>query len=140
MKNFLLLTALVFAACDLRPNQNAEEPTELRTLSESLAHPDVARLTAHLSIGAGRLFVSGGADQLMEADFEYNRASWKPEIDFEQTGDRGQLTIGQPGLADNFDLDLSDDQRNEWYVRLSNDVPLVLECEWVVLRWRKQIS
>ncbi len=80
-------------------------------------------------MGAGTLLVTGGADQLMEADFEYNRESWRPEISFEQNDSRGNLFIEQPDLTDDLNINLGDDQRNEWRIRLSDQVLLDLECE-----------
>ena len=65
----------------------------------------------------------------MEADFEYNRESWRPEISFEQNGSQGDLSIEQPDLTDNLDINLGDNQRNVWRIRLNDDVQLDLECE-----------
>lgn len=85
-------------------------------------------MTTRLSMGAGKLVVSGGSEQLMEADFEYNQESWKPEISFDRQGTEGELSIDQPDLADGFDLNIGDNQRNEWRIRLNNDVSQELEC------------
>ena len=125
-----LALALATTACNIRTNTNQEEPAgELRTLSESLSPDGVERVTARLSIGAGRLLVTGGTSELMEADFEYNRESWRPEISFEQDGSAGDLLVKQPGLTGDFDINLGDNQRNEWRIRLNDRVPIDLECE-----------
>ena len=87
------------------------------------------RVTTRLSLGAGKLTVTGGADPLMEADFEYNQENWRPDVRFEQQGTTGELTIDQPDLTDGFDLDLGDNQRSEWRIRLNDDVPQIIECK-----------
>ena len=126
--SFLILIE-INTACDLRTNDNREEPTELRTLTETLSRNDIESVTTRLSIGAGKLLVTGGADQLLEADFEYSHESWKPEINLEHDGSGGELSVKQPGLTDNFDINLGNDQRNEWRIRLNDNVQQTLECK-----------
>lgn len=128
---YVLVVAGITAACDLRTNRSNQEesPGELRTLSESLSPEGVESVTARLSMGAGKLLVTGGAHSLMEADFEYNYESWRPEISFEQNGSQGDLSIEQPNLTDNLDINLGDNQRNEWRIRLNDQVPLDLKCK-----------
>lgn len=124
-----LLTLLGGAtACNIRPNNAQEEPTELRTLTETVARNNVDHLTTRISIGAGKLLVTAGADKLMEADFEYTQESWKPDIDFQSSGSEGELSIDQPGLTDDFDFNFGDKQRNEWRIRLNDEVSQTLEC------------
>ncbi len=118
----------ITTACSIRSDSNQEETTELRTLTETVARNNVDHLTTHISIGAGKLLVTGGADHLMEADFEYNQESWKPEIDFQSSGTEGQLSIDQSGLTDDFDFNFGDNQRNEWSIRLNDEVSQTLEC------------
>ena len=125
---FPLALLVAVTACGIRAGNDQEEPTELRTLTETVARNDVDDLTTQITIGVGKLLVTAGADQLMEADFEYNQESWKPEIDFQSSGDKGQLSISQPDLADDFNFNFRDKQRNEWRIRLNDDVLQTLEC------------
>ena len=81
---------------------------------------DAKSVTAHLTMGAGELKVSGAADALMEADFSYNVADWKPQIDYEVSGEKGELTVKQ-GSGD--DGRLGGGARNEWNLRFNDDVP-----------------
>ena len=118
----------IAAACNIRPDNAQEEPTELRTLTETVARNNVDHLTTRISIGAGKLLVTAGADELIEADFEYNQESWKPEINFQANGTEGQLSIDQPSLTDDFDFNLGGKQRNEWSIRLNDEVSQTLEC------------
>jgi hypothetical protein len=81
---------------------------------------DAKSVTAHLTVGAGELKMSGAADALMEADFSYNVADWKPQIDYEVSGEKGELTVKQ-GSGD--DGRLGGGARNEWNLRFNDDVP-----------------
>jgi hypothetical protein len=72
-----------------------------------------------IDLGAGELNVAGGADELMEADFTYNVAALKPDVEF-----RGRnLTIRQPEVDIASFADLPD-YRYEWDLRFNDDVPM----------------
>jgi hypothetical protein len=43
---------------------------------------DARSVGADLRMGAGELNVTGGTDALMEADFAYNVADWKPHVSY----------------------------------------------------------
>lgn len=77
-----------------------------------------------IEMGAGKLLVAGGAEQLMEADFIYNVASLEPEI---RIGN-GRLSILNPetrvSFSSLFDLD---DYRNDWDLRFNDDIPMDLD-------------
>jgi hypothetical protein len=75
---------------------------------------------------AGELNVTGGADALMEADVSYNVADWKPEIDYDVSGDTGELSVEQ-GRSKG--VPLGGDARNEWDVRFNDAVPTDLLVE-----------
>ena len=76
-------------------------------------------MRVEIDMGAGELKVAGGADELMEADFTYNVAALKPEVEF-----RGRnLTIRQPEVDIASFADLPD-YRYEWDLRFNDDVPL----------------
>lgn len=130
MKPFSLFVGLgvLFSAASCQLRTDREVSSEVHTQTETLPRNGVDRLTARLSIGVGKLMVTGGADQLMEADFEYHQESWKPEISFEGQNSEGDLSIKQPGLTDDLDFDLDNNQRNEWRIRLNDDVQYDLEC------------
>lgn len=78
-------------------------------------------VNAEIEFGAGRLEMSGGATKLMDADFEYNMPSLKPEVRYDETGFRGRLRLHQPTVAK-----FGGKSENRWNVRLNNDVPLDL--------------
>lgn len=120
---------LITTACQVRSDRSDEASDETHTYSETLSQSEVERVTTRLSMGAGRLIVTGGADQLLEADFEYNQDSWKPEISFEERKGEGDILVEQPDFTDDLDIDLDDDQRNEWRIRLNDKVEQVLVCK-----------
>ena len=78
---------------------------------------------AELRMGAGELNLTGGAEALMEADFTYNVADGKPEVnyDIERRRRRAYREAGKRrGVR------FGGDARNEWDLRLNDGVPLDL--------------
>ena len=82
--------------------------------SHSSGRPAGSFRATDLEIGAGELNLTGGADRLMEADFAYNVADWKPEVNYEVSGDTGDLSV-QQGRGDG--PTITGDARNEWNIR-----------------------
>jgi predicted membrane protein len=76
-----------------------------------------------LQMGAGRVTLSGGASNLMNAAFTYNVIAWKPIVDYVVNGDEGRLLVRQPsGTYQAF----SGSYRNDWDIRLSRTTPVDL--------------
>jgi hypothetical protein len=99
------------------------EVGELQTESRSVEPQNADSVRANLRIALGKLNVGGGADSLMEADFAYNVAAWRPDVNYEVVGDTGELTVHQQGLREGIP---TRDVRNEWDLRLSEDLPVDL--------------
>jgi N-terminal domain of toast_rack, DUF2154/Cell wall-active antibiotics response 4TMS YvqF len=102
------------------------EVGELRTQTRSVDAEDAESVRANLRIALGELNVSGGADELMEADFAYNVAAWEPRVNYELGGDTGELNVEQQGLGEGIP---NRDVRNEWDLRLNDDVPMDLAVQ-----------
>jgi len=85
----------------------------------------VERMRVNLELHAGELHVDGGAHQLMEADFTYNVAAWKPQVRFDKSGFRSTLSVKQGGASASMGS-----TKNEWRLRLSNQIPtdFSLQC------------
>jgi hypothetical protein len=81
---------------------------------------------ANLRMGAGELKVTGEADALMEADFSYNVADWKPKVNYDVSGDTGELSVEQGSGGG---VPLGGGARNEWDLRLNDEVPTDLVVE-----------
>lgn len=85
----------------------------------------VERVRVNLELHAGELRVDGGAKQLMEGDFTYNVASWKPEVRFDRSGFRSTLSVKQGGSSATMGS-----TKNEWRLRLNDGIPtdFSLQC------------
>ena len=123
----LLVLLLLTTGCNSEVGDTQRE-------SQSVELGDVDAVRVELTMSAGKLELSGGADHLIEGDFIYNVAEWKPELDYQQADRQGRLVIDQTPIS----LDTSDiwqmilqgtlfqDFRNEWQVKLTDTVPLAL--------------
>lgn len=98
-------------------------PTFHETPSVELGSAKV--VDAEIRMAVGSLAVSGGAAKLMEGDFMYRPASWKPEISYSVEGTAGTLRVDQPDVKDVFPGSV----RNEWNIRLNRDVPMDLSVK-----------
>jgi hypothetical protein len=114
------LAAVFLASC------GTEGIGDLRRESRSVDLDNAQSVRAELKMGAGELNLTGGADALMEGDFAYNVADWKPEVNYDVTGDAGELSVDQ-GSGE--DIPVGGDARNEWDLRLNDDVPIDLNAE-----------
>jgi hypothetical protein len=94
-------------------------PVQRESRSVELDQTELARVG--LKMSAGTLKVKGGSSKLVEADFTYNVAAWKPEVRYNNTGARGDLTIEQPVDGGHFG-----DVTYIWDLRLNDQVPLDL--------------
>ncbi|HSM56767.1 MAG TPA: toast rack family protein [Candidatus Sulfomarinibacteraceae bacterium] len=100
---------------------------DVQTKTESVAREDAAEVDVRINMGAGRLQLGGGADGLMTGEFTYNVERWEPEVAYEVRGDIGYLNIEQPAM-DTGTFGIPDSAvRNEWDLRLAEDVPMNLE-------------
>jgi hypothetical protein len=107
--------ALLLAACG--PRDMVGE-TRRETHSIPLDNSELTRVNVNMH--AGELRIAGGAGQLMDAEFTYNVASWKPQVEHRSTGTRGDLDVIQPPGVH---LAVPDGQ-NRWDLRL-NDGALI---------------
>jgi hypothetical protein len=99
----------------------------LRSESVTVDREDVSQARVNLSMGAGDLTVGrASTDALMEADFTYNVAAWRPEVDYTVSGDEGRLTVRQPNTDQ---ITIRSSTRYQWGIRLSDAVPIDLRIE-----------
>src|SRR5918995_2543284 len=112
-------TALLAEACGVK------QVGDLQRQSRSVDVEQARSVRADLRMGAGELNLTGGADRLMEADFFYNVADWKPEVDYEVSGDTGELNVKQDIIAG---VPVSE-ARNEWDIHFNDEVPTNLSVQ-----------
>ena len=111
--------ALFMGACGTQRG-GIQQVGEMQRESRSIQAEDARSVRANLKMGAGELNLTGGADQLMEADFSYNVADWKPRVDYDVSGETGELDVRQGSGGG---VNLGGDARNEWDIRLNDEVP-----------------
>ena len=96
---------------------------KLQVESESVELGGAESVRVEVRMGLGKLKVEGGADELMNAEFTYNVAEWKPEVKYRVSGGQGYLTVQQPSEVEDIPVG---EVRYEWDLRFNNDVPLNL--------------
>jgi N-terminal domain of toast_rack, DUF2154 len=121
----LLLVAAVAVAVFLGACQT-QQVGEMQRESRSIQPENAQSVRTNVRMGAGELNVTGGADALMEADFSYNVADWKPQVDYDVSGDTGELTMEQESGEG---IPLGGNARNEWDIRFNDEVPTDLVVE-----------
>jgi len=99
------------------------EVGELQRERRVIERGDADELRANIRLGAGNLQIEGGATDLLEAEFVYNVAEWKPEIEYAAE----RLTVKQPPSKK---LPFDEDVRYEWDLRFNDDVPLDLRVNF----------
>lgn len=116
----VLCAAVLLAGCGYGPGVGA-----LRSASQSVELDDAESVRAEILFGAGNLQVAGGTEKLLEADFAYNVAELKPEVRYSD----GTLVVRQPEVRGLPDLRGISNFRNEWDLRLYDDVPMELTVD-----------
>ncbi len=112
-------TAVFAGACGTQRG-GTQQVGEMQRQSQSIQAQNAQSVRANLKMGAGELNVSGGADRLMEAEFSYNVANWKPKVNYEVSGETGELIVRQGSGGG---VRLGGDARNEWDIRFNDEVP-----------------
>jgi hypothetical protein len=112
-----LLVAPLLAACG-----SGGRVGELRTESQSVELGDADSVRVEIEMGAGDLVLTGGAQDLLEADFTYNVDKLQPSVEYAD----GRLVVRQPEIGGLPALQGITDFRNEWDLRLNDQVPMAL--------------
>jgi len=104
---------LAMAGCHMDTDHRGGS-SEVEARSVPLGDAKEADIEIH--IGAGEIRLGGGAKELLDADFTYERARQKPEIDYHINSGRGKLSVR-----------LAEGGRTD--IRLKDDVPMTLEVK-----------
>jgi N-terminal domain of toast_rack, DUF2154 len=126
MNRFLLVLVAAVAVAMLGGACQSQAVGEMQRDSQKVQPENAQSVRAHLKIGAGELNVSGGADALMEAEFAYNVADWKPDVSYDVSGDTGELSVEQ---GSGQDVRPGGEARNEWDVLFSDELPTDLRVQ-----------
>jgi N-terminal domain of toast_rack, DUF2154 len=91
----------------------------------SIERGDADRANVELNMGAGEMNVRGGAEKLMEGDFEYNVDDWKPIVKSDMNGSHATVTIRQPE-----GVHAGGNKRYTWNLQLNNSalLDLAINC------------
>jgi hypothetical protein len=111
----LAFAVAVLSGCDFNPDHTG--PVEHATQSVELDKSEMVRV--ELKMGAGELHVQGGSPKLMDGDFTYNVASWKPLVHYDSSSFRGKLLVEQPVSSHG-----RSNVTYKWDVRLNDGMPL----------------
>lgn len=98
-----------------------------RTETESVELGGAETVNAEIVMGVGRLDISGGASNLMDATFTYNVDQWKPEVSYDVSGSIGELTVRQPEANIGETGIPESNVEYEWELELNEDVPMDLD-------------
>lgn len=99
---------------------------DLQTKSQTIELDDADSVNVEIEMGAGKLDLSGGASELLEASFIYNVEELNPRATYSngrlEVKDSG-VSIGVASLADLADY------RCEWVLKLNEDVPMEMKID-----------
>ena len=126
IKRFVLLFVAAVAMALFGEACQSQDVGEMRHESRTIQPENAQSVRANLKMGAGELQVVGAADALMEADFSYNVADWKPKVSYEVAGEAGELSVRQGSGGG---VRLGGDARNEWNLRFNDEVPIDLRVQ-----------
>ena len=112
---------LALGGCNVQVTHRGPEQHESRSIDLDKSE----RVRVELKMGGGELNVRGGAAKLLEADFTYNVAEWKPDVRYRAEGSAGDLVIEQHASTK-----ISNQTKNRWDLRLNDTVPMDLRVEF----------
>src|SRR5215217_8926259 len=90
-------TVVLAGACSTQGGGTQQEVGKIQHDSKSVDPKNADSARAQLKMGAGELNLTGGADQLMEADFSYNVPDWKPKVSYDVSDQKGEIVVKQGG-------------------------------------------
>ncbi|MFL5734091.1 MAG: toast rack family protein, partial [Chloroflexia bacterium] len=93
-----------------------------KTDTKSVPLGSAQSVNVNVKMNQGKLTLAGGASgsNLLDANFTYNVAEWKPLVDYTESGGQGNLTVSVPE-SDKINR-TSGNVQNDWDLRLNNDV------------------
>jgi hypothetical protein len=97
------------------------EPGPIEHYQKSIALDKSEMSRVEVKMGAGELRVAGGSPKLMDADFEYDIPSWKPNVRYNASSFRGELLIEQPANSN-----ATNNVTYKWDLRLNDKLPIDL--------------
>lgn len=124
---FFILTGLTFISCNyIHDNDNDEfqkdtTKGELKTDIKVIKLNNAKFVDVEILMAAGKLKITDGADNLLEAGFIYNREDLKARIKYNVLDEKGTLKIIQPSTDNEYKIK---SYKNIWDLRFNNNVPM----------------
>lgn len=118
----VLLVAIFSHGRAFSKNPGARSLTGHETKTLDLA--GAKSLDVHLKMSAGELTVSGGADRLLDATFDFTDSWMTPQVDYQVNHENGNLTISQDGSGPSIGRN-----ENTWDLRFNKDLPIALKVD-----------
>ena len=115
----LTVFALTLSACTI----NRFQVGSTRTESETVEVGNAESVRADIQMGVGEIEISGGASELMEAEFTFNVDELEPRVSYDVSVTTGQLTV-EHRRAEGFPLGEYEDVRSEWELIFNDNVPM----------------
>ncbi len=105
-------------------SKRGQADSTLEHQAQSVDKGSATSVVATLEVPAGELNLNGGASHLLDADFRYARSEGQPQVDYNVSGQNGQLRITQHGGGVHMG-----NNDNDWDLKFADDVPLDLEVK-----------
>jgi hypothetical protein len=102
------------------------------SLSQKVGLAGAESVSVSVTLGVGKLKLTGGSDSLLDASFAYNIPDWKPVISYNVSDGLGRLTIEQPSRV--VGATWPGNVRYDWDLELGAGVPMELEVDMGVGR------
>jgi len=102
---------------------------EIQFASEAVALDGAETARVELRMGVGEVRVAGGASGLLDAGFIYNVEEWKPVVKYNVQDGEGRLVVQHPPGAGDLNIRDTDNLRNEWDLKLNDQVPMDMDLE-----------
>ncbi|MEZ4518886.1 MAG: toast rack family protein [Chloroflexota bacterium] len=124
----LALMALLLTSCGKQLSDFTVETGPTVTETQTVQSLGAQAADVEIKLGVGKLTVAGGATDLMTGTFTYNVPTWKPEVEYELTGNRGRLRVAQPGATEG-NIPTSPNVDYEWDLHFSDWMPIALVAD-----------
>ena len=125
MKTIIVGLVAVFVFCMLAVGAKELQVGPLKTERRSVSQRKAKSVRATFKMGNGQIVLGNGSNELMDAEFKYNVAEWKPKVMYSVKGSEGRLTVQQPEV----DGSAKENAIYRWDVRLGHGVPISLDIE-----------
>ncbi len=95
----------------------------MHTRNQTVETKDVSEVNVDIAFGAGKLKITGGAEELLDAQYKNSSAIPNPQVAYRYNKTEGHLTIKQENVV-NIPFG-----KSEWDLKLNNNIPIDLNLK-----------